>query len=381
MYRYLIFQNIIAPYKTLLFNSLARVLGRTFLVVYLAETAGNREWKVARDEIAFPYDVLAPGREEDATSLKTAAAAYRSLEYHNPEVVVVGGYNYLACWAALLWAKRRKRRAVIIIESHYLDRPRRRAQEAIKRIFVSRFDAALVDGTRHREYAMSLGLPQEKIFIKNGTGPVDLDFYQSNMARFRPDKERHCRDLGLPPRNFLYVGRFSAEKNIMLLLRAYRKFREGGTARWGLILLGNGPQREEINRFIRDHSLQDVVLPGFKQKEEVPFYYSVSDVLALPSLSEPWGLVVDEAMASGLAVLVSNRCGCYPDLLRDGVNGYSFDPGDCEDLACRMREIASGDADVDAMGRASLEIIRNYTPEIVSEMYARVLRLVGRDGP
>jgi len=376
VYRYLIFQNIIAPYKTLLFNSLVRVLGRTFLVVYLAETAGNREWKVARDEIAFPYDVLAPGREEDATSLKTAAAAYRILERHGPNVVVVGGYDYLAYWAALLWAKRRRRKAVIIVESHLLDRPRHRARESLKRFFVSRFDAALVDGTRHREYTISLGLPPDKVFIKNGTGPVDVEFYQSATDAFRTDRKRYCSELGLPSRNFLYVGRFSPEKNILFLLEAYRKVRDAGDVPWGLILLGDGPQRSEIESFISKYSLTSVYLPGFRQKEEVPFYYSLSDVLVLPSISEPWGLVVIEAMASGLAVLVSNRCGCYPDSLREGINGYSFDPRDGEELVSRMREFTAGRVNPESMGHASRAMVHDYAPEIVSEKYVRAFRWV-----
>ncbi len=378
MYRYVIFQNIIAPYKTLLFNELARRIENGFLVAYLSETAGNRDWKVLKDEIAFPFEVLSAGREEEASPLKTAIAARSVLERGDPRVVIVGGYNNLAYWAALRWAIRNRRKSIIIFESHFLDWPRNRLREAVKRQFLARCDAALVDGIRHREYALSLGMVPERIFIKNGTGPVDAEFYGREAERLRPDRDKHCGELGLPSRNFMYVGRFSPEKNLLLLLEAYRRLRASGDSSWGLILLGNGPQRREIERFIRKHSLAGVYLPGFRQKEEVPFYYALGDVLVLPSISEPWGLVVIEAMASGLAVLVSNHCGCYPDAVREGVNGYSFDPRNCEGLVSRMREFTSGQACPDSMGKASVEMARMYTPEVVSEIYLRAFQCVAR---
>lgn len=379
MYRYVIFHNIIAPYKTLLFNELARRTGNGFLVAYLAETAGNRDWKVPKDEIAFPYEVLSAEREEDSNSLRMAVAAWRLLVRHDPGVVVVGGYNTLPYWAAVHWANRNRRKAVVIVESHFLDRPRTSLREAVKRLFVSRCDAALVDGTRHRDYIAGLGMGPEKIFIKYGTGPVDLSLYERESGIVRPGKREHCERLGLPERNFLYVGRFSPEKNILLLLEAYRRLREED-ARWGLILVGDGPQREEILRFVADNHLSDVHLPGFRQKDELPFYYAISDLFVLPSRSEPWGLVAIEAMASGLPVLVSRNCGCYPDAVREGVNGHSFDPDSPDGLHSLMRAVVRGQIDLEAMGKASLEIVRDFTAEKAGEMYLRAFRFVLPEG-
>lgn len=380
MYRYVIFQNIIAPYKTLLFNELARKTGNGFLVAYLAETAGNRDWKVPKDEIAFPYELLSEGREEEASPLWTAVEARRVLARYDPRVVVVGGYNALPYWAAVLWAIRKRRKAVIIVESHRLDRPRTPLREAVKRMLVSRCDAALVDGTRHRDYIAGLGMSPEKIFIKNGTGPVDLSRYRREIGNVKPGKRGHCERLGLPGSNFLYVGRFSPEKNILLLLEAYRRLRQTEDARWGLILVGDGPQREEIRRFVDGNRLPDVHLPGFRQKEELPLYYAVADLFVLPSRSEPWGLVAIEAMASGLPVLVSRNCGCYPDAVREGVNGFSFDPESADGLCSLMRDVVRGRIDLEAMGRASLEIVQEYTAGKAAEMYLRAFRSVLPDG-
>jgi glycosyltransferase involved in cell wall biosynthesis len=376
LYRYVILQNIIAPYKTLLFNTLSRRMQDPFLVAYLSDTAGNRDWRVAREEIGFPFEVISPGCEEEAAPLRVAAATYRLLVRHDPEVVVLGGYNYPAYWAGFWWARRRGRKVIVIVESHFLDRPRRQYAEWFKRALVSRCDAALVDGTRHREYVASLGLPVEAIFVKNGTGPVDLEFFRTEVDRLRPERENLCSRRGIPPRNFLYVGRFSPEKNIPALLEAYRRVRAGRADGWGLILLGDGPQRKEIEGIVSSRGIPDVWLPGFRQKEELPLYYVMSDALVLPSLSEPWGLVAIEAMAAGLPVLVSNRCGCYPDAVREGVNGFSFDPSDAGALSGRMEAFSSGEADLRAMGRESLAIVQEYGPQPCAGKFLEAFRYV-----
>ena len=171
-----------------------------------------------------------------------------------------------------------------------------------------------------------------------------------------------CNQYGLSLRNFLFVGRFSPEKNIICLLEAFRKLRAHGSD-WGLILVGNGPQKEEIEKYMNEHDIKNVYLSGFRQKQEIVNFYAVSDVFVLPSTYEPWGLVVNEAMASGLPVLVSKKCGCYPDLIKEGINGFSFDPYDTNQLSVLMGKMAKGNYDLEKMGQAAIDTISDYTPE------------------
>ena len=148
----------------------------------------------------------------------------------------------------------------------------------------------------------------------------------------------------------------------MRLLDAYRGL-QASHANWGLILVGDGPQKTEIVDYIKRTGVRNVFMPGFIQKENISAYIAVSDVLVLPSISETWGLVVNEAMAGCLPVLVSNKCGCYPDIVKEGVNGFSFDPYDTNQLYTLMENMAEGIYDLKTMGQASLDIISNYTPE------------------
>ena len=120
--------------------------------------------------------------------------------------------------------------------------------------------------------------------------------------------------------------------------------------------------RADLCRLISDLGLQGCVhLPGFKQYPDLPAYYGLARALVLPSVSETWGLVVNEAMASGLPVLVSNRCGCAPDLVQEGVNGWTFDPGDTGQLAGLMLRLAETPRErLEAMGEASRRIVADW---------------------
>ena len=375
-FKCIIIHNIISPYKTSLFNTLNKNIKGNFKVLYLSETEERREWQVNKKELKFPFEIMFKGRIEDINPIVMALRVYKRLNFYNPEIIIIGGYNYLACWSALMWAKIHKKKVLIMMESHYLDKPRNIIKENIKKLFVSNCNGALVDGIRHKNYAVSLGLQSEKIFIKRGTGPVDISWYQKKISKIKKDKIILCKKLNIPYRNFLYVGRFSPEKNIIFLLKNFKNIQEEGVKDWGLILLGSGPQKKEIESFIDKNNIKNIFLPGFKQKEEIPFYYALADCFILPSISEPWGLVVSEAMACGLPILVSNRCGCYPDIVHDGENGFSFDPLNDNEFLEFMKNICYGKYNLEEMSKASLKIIKEYTPEKVAKVYKNAVNFI-----
>jgi glycosyltransferase involved in cell wall biosynthesis len=133
---------------------------------------------------------------------------------------------------------------------------------------------------------------------------------------------------------------------------------------WPLVLLGDGGLREELEKLRSELGLEDCVqMPGFKQYEELPSYYAYAGAFIHASTTEQWGLVVNEAMASGLPVLVSNRCGCARDLVKDGENGWTFDPSDEEQMAELMLRISSDEERRKEMSARSREIITEWGPE------------------
>jgi len=156
------------------------------------------------------------------------------------------------------------------------------------------------------------------------------------------------------------------------LIRAYGRYRTQASdlrlptsELWSLVILGDGPLKAALRALISDLHLEPYVsMPGFKQYDELPVYYGLANAFIHASRVEQWGLVVNEAMASGLPVIVSNRCGCAPELVHDGINGYSFDPDDVAALSRKMMEMtAMSTGERAAFGEQSRRIIAEFAPE------------------
>jgi glycosyltransferase involved in cell wall biosynthesis len=171
--------------------------------------------------------------------------------------------------------------------------------------------------------------------------------------------------LQLPQRYFLACARFGRKKNILGLISSYSRFFER-TSRDDvphLIIVGDGEERVALEGLIKRNHLEKMVhLVGSKSYREMPAYYALAEVFIHASTTEQWGLVVNEAMASGLPVLVSNHCGCAADLVKEGENGFTFDPNDEQQIAGLMEKVSEDREGCGAMGVRSREIIANWSP-------------------
>lgn len=370
-----ILHNIISPYKTELFNALY-ALRKDLKVVYIAENEHGREWTICRDGLEFPYHIMFAQPAESVSQISLFINTWKCLNEIKPDIVIIDGYSYFSCWAGLFWAKFNGKKIILWSSSTWEDHTRNIIRESVKKIFVSFCNAYNTYGIRSRDYLIRLGAEARHItMIGNVT---DTSYYLAQTSALRNERHSLATRLGVAPRNFLYIGRFSSEKNIFMLLKAYRNLKLRGYKDWGLILVGNGPLKEAILAFIKKENLSDVVMPGFIQKEYLPQFFSVSDIFVLPSLSEPWGLVVNEAMAAGLPVLVSTNCGCYPDLVKEGSNGFGFDPNHVDRLAMLIHDFADGKYDLESMGLMSLEIINKYTPQNAAALISKTIDEVNK---
>ena len=228
--------------------------------------------------------------------------------------------------------------------------------------------AGLVGGQPHAEYLSRLGMARERIF--QGYDAVDNEYFARNASEVLSRKEEIRKKHGLPENYFLASARFVDKKNLLNLVRAYGQYRESAkkdgrkqSEIWHLVLLGDGPLKSEICNLVASLGLQQYVLmPGFKQYNELPEFYALAKVFIHASTVEQWGLVVNEAMASGLPVLVSNRCGCAQNMVQEGVNGYTFDPYDPKRMAEMMSRISSPGFPLSGFGSASSCIIAEWSP-------------------
>jgi glycosyltransferase involved in cell wall biosynthesis len=203
-------------------------------------------------------------------------------------------------------------------------------------------------------------MPRDRIFL--GYDMVDNAYFSGNAARARMNAPLLRAECGLPERYFLCCARLIKKKNVPALVEAFAKYRDdAGPGAWDLVVVGPGPLQTEIEGVIAKRKLAGAVhLVGAKGYAELPIYYGLASAFILPSTTDQWGLVVNEAMASGLPVLISNRCGCAHDLVEEGRNGFTFDPFDVIAIAEKMRWVASRTCDRAAMGKASQEIIANW---------------------
>jgi 1,2-diacylglycerol 3-alpha-glucosyltransferase len=361
--RLVIVTEIIAPYRIPVFNALAARDDIELHVIFLSETDPSlRQWQVYRDEIRFSFEVLKSFRRRvgkfNALVTRGVEQALRSAM---PDAVLCGGYNYLAAWQALRWARKAGVPLLLWSESNIADvRNKRWLVEAAKRRFVHSCDGYVVPGTSAGAYLRSLGAAADRIFIAQNAVDVERFAQTAERARRTPDRRRQ---LGLPDRYVLNVGRFVATKGVFDLLAAYATLPEELRRSVGLVLAGDGVEREEVAR--RSHAIEpgQVVLTGFVQRDQLGELYGLAEALIFPTHSDPWGLVVNEAMACGLPVIATDVAGCTADLVQDGVNGFVVAAGSPKALSEAMGTMLCSSTMHERMAKESVRISGCFTPE------------------
>jgi glycosyltransferase involved in cell wall biosynthesis len=230
-------------------------------------------------------------------------------------------------------------------------------------------------------------MPGDRVTL--GYNAVDNAFFAAAARRRRDDPEGRAGLPGAP--YFLTVCRFVPEKNLVRLIQAFARYRErrAGQPAWDLVLCGDGPGNAEIDGAIAAQGLARFThRPGFLQADALSRWYAHASAFVLASLSEPWGLVVNEAAASGLPLLVSVRAGCSATLVPEpeGTTGARFDPLDVDELAAKLFWMASQRDEVRAaMGRHAAETVHLWGPDRFAHGVmgaldlARQRRLKGRD--
>jgi 1,2-diacylglycerol 3-alpha-glucosyltransferase len=362
----------IGPYHDARLNAAA---GRLSVTGIEWSAKGYDAWGAAEAPVRYTRLSLFTEAADHYPGSRQRREAFRwALEQANPDVVAVNGWNNFGSLPAADCCVRLGIPMIVMSESSRRDEPRTWWKEAIKKQIVRLYSAALVGGQHHVEYLVELGMPRDRIFT--GYDVVDNGYFARRALEIRnsnpPEADELQKKYALPENYFLASSRFIEKKNLPGLIRAYAEYRQrsevnGGNAPWDLVLLGEGPLRETLNVQLSALNLHGHVhLPGFKQYDELPVYYALAKAFVHASTTEQWGLVVNEAVASGLPVIVSNRCGCVPELVAD--NGFTFDPLNEDELTARLLEMAllSRD-DLEHLGDASGRIAAAFAPDRFGE--------------
>jgi len=332
---------------------------------------GSDAWGAVDSAARYQKISLFPEATDDHPQKSDLRRAFWSaLEQTNPDAVAVNGWNNFGSLITADCCVRRAIPMIVMSESARQDEPRTRWKETIKRRIVDLYSAALVGGKRHVEYLVELGMPVDRIFT--GYDVVDNNYFRQKTQEVRGQKSDVRNLYGLPENYFLASARFIEKKNLPRLISAYAEYRRrslvsSGNAPWDLVLLGDGPLRETLNTQLSTLNLhRHVHLPGFKRYDELPVYYALAKAFVHVSTTEQWGLVVNEAVASGLPVIVSDRCGCVPELVNG--NGFTFDPFAEHELSERLLRLALlRDDERKSLGDASCKIAANFAPDRFGE--------------
>ena len=280
------------------------------------------------------------------------------------DAVAVNGWQLLAYWQAIR-AAGRANVATMVRGDSQLTAPigamRRSAKRVVYPHLLKAFDAYLAVGDRNEAYYRHYGVPAAKIF--RSPHCVDNEFFAQAADSARRATGGARAALGLAPGAvvFAFAGKLIEKKRPLDFLAALDAVRQSIPDAAGLVV-GDGPLRDAMESHCRAHRTPCTMV-GFMNQQRIATAYAASDALVLPSDGgETWGLVVNEAMATGIPAIVSDQAGCMPDLIADGSTGYSFPCGDVAVLADRMRRIAELPDRGRSMRPAVLKRIDGYSP-------------------
>jgi glycosyltransferase involved in cell wall biosynthesis len=290
------------------------------------------------------------------------------------DVLWIHGYATLNSWIAMAAAKILGIPVLLRTDSTLIDHPRGPVKLALKNIFfhiLRRFTYGVLSvGQRNTEYwRHHLGADIPVFSIPYA---VDNGFFQERCRAASATREQLSQQLGLERNRLvlLFASKLLARKCCIDLVDAYLelvrrlKLEDGSRPLPYLLIVGEGEQRPEIEARLQQAGVEareGVRMLGFRNQLELPRFYDLCDVFVLPSIHEPWGLVVNEAMNAGKAIVVSDQVGCQPDLVEDGDNGLVFPSKNVEALAETLARVLAEPAVCRKMGERSLERIQGFS--------------------
>lgn len=281
-----------------------------------------------------------------------------------PQTLLIFGWNFKS-HLKLLRHFKNKVQILFRGDSTLLDR-HRSLKSAVRKIFLrwvyTHVDKALYVGQENKKYYLAHGLKESQLVF----APHAIENSRFNCTKEYVEKAMQLRlDLGIAPDGivFLFAGKLEPKKNPGILLKAFKNL---DCAHVHLVYVGNGLLESKLRQ--EAACCKQVHFLDFQNQSLMPVVYRAADVVVLPSAGpgETWGLAVNEAMAAGKAVIVSNRCGCAADLVQSGMNGYIFNFDSADDLSQALAELTTKEKCAE-YGRASKKLIQNFSYERICE--------------
>ncbi len=297
------------------------------------------QWDVPLLE-GYPYRVLENVAAEPSVTRFSGCdtpGLYALLKRERPGAVLVNGWVVKTCLQAL-WACRLLGIPCLVRGEANRLRPRAWWKRILHRILLKQYAGYLYIGEANRDFYAAHGCPEDRLFF--APYAVDNAYFAREAEKRKSQRAALRAQWGITEDAcvFLFAGKLEPKKRPLDIVEALGLLRDTGERKAVLLVAGDGPLRDALVARARELKVE-LVMAGFLNQSQLPDAYAAADVLVLPSdAGETWGLVVNEAMASGRPAIVSRLVGCVPDLITHGETGFSYDCGDIPALAKAMHQ-------------------------------------------
>jgi len=364
------------PYREPLLEQFAACGLYETLVMYSRKTQPSQGWRLGTP--AYPAHYLknyAPRSWHGGLLIGAInPGVWRELGAFQPDAVIVYGYTSATTLLAILWAVSHGVPLLVRGVSYLLgeeEKPRRLL--AVKRLFLRWLTrhacGFLAVGTSNSRYWIQYGAKPEQVFPAGYA--VDNAYFRREADRYRSGPEQlRCKNGWTQRYLLLYVGRLSWEKGVDVLIEAMRRI-SAMRSDIGLLIAGDGPERRTLEK--RARALPQVHFLGFQDWTRLPGFYAAADLFVLPSRREPWGMVVNEAMASGLPVMATGRVGAAQDLISEGESGFVVPEDDAEALASAIDRACQSVERLRAMGARAQRLVESRSYDVTLSGFHKAL--------
>lgn len=375
----LLLTNILAPYRVPLFNILGQLLqrrGYLLKIVFLAEWEANRKWRVRKEELEVNYALL-PGWHfffrRFEFPLHINPGIWKFLRSENPDVLIIGGYSIPTFWTGIVYCKAFKKRLILWTSTTpECVKGRDFIRRSLRAFFIRQADAYVTYGTRAADFLERFGVDKGSVFVGYNVG--DVEFFKKATTEYRKSHHFHEEKKKFSFPVLLFVGQLIPRKGILQLLQALSGLKSRS---WTLIIVGSGPLQGEIEKQLKEKNLQDRVhLVGFHEKEALAKFYALADIFVLPSLREPYAIVVSEALASGLFTIASRYDGAAWDLIKLGENGLVVDPANIEEVHLAIEKALNIVSEPRFSREKIVHSIEQFTPDRYAQAFVDAINYV-----
>ena len=368
--RLFVVNNIPAPYFDPLFERIGRENGWSLTVCYTSTWNEQAGW-VEKPIATTTYRTVILDRA--GRGLLAGARLFGELARNRPDFLIIYGYTLVPQIIAILWSMVTGSRYALIGDANiHTDKPagwKRGLRRWWIRQTVKQAAAIIAIGTANRLFWNKYGARPDQLF--EAPYAVDNEHFERAVEVARVDVDELRRSLRIPSGVvFLFVGRLIPRKNVDLIIRAIRATTSRDVA---LVIVGDGNERKRLESLAEGDPR--IAFAGAVSQTSLPGYYSMADCLVLPASGEPWGLVVNEAMASGLAVIVHRDCGVAVDLV-SARNGVVLETFDVSELQRALETVSNDPVKLNIMKRKSLERISKSSIERAAAAIIKAVKTV-----